>query len=877
MVNQLMSVEHPEHLRPVIARLTTLATDLHWTWNHGGDAFWRSIDANVWERTRNPFVVLQNLSIAKLGRLWEKQEFRHELDRLAQALEAYETRPRWGAEVFPAPDVEVQATDGAAPPQVAYFSMEFGLGTALPLYAGGLGILAGDHLKAASDLGVPLVGVSLMYHEGYFRQTFDPAGHQQEIFAHIDSRNLPLRPLSLAGEGWQRITIDFPGRTVYLRVWEARVGRVRLYLLDSNDPLNNPSDQGITSRLYGGSREERLMQAIVLGIGGWRLIEALPDPIQVLHLNEGHAAFATIERARCCMEREQISFWEALWATRAGNLFTTHTPLPAAFDVYPAELLAKYSSAYTPALHVQPDELAALGRADVGAPAADVGAPAADVGAPAADFNMAYLAMRTCARANGVSELHGRVSRHIFRPLYNHWPEAEVPVQHVTNGVHVPSWDSPWSDEIWTEACGKDRWLGVETDLCAAMTSVDNETLWNACGRERADLVGYVRERLGRQLAMQGADEERVREAAVSLDPNVLTLGFARRFTAYKRPNLLLTEPERLARILTNRDRPAQLIIAGKAHPEDTHGKLLLKSWIEFANRDDVRGHVVFLYDYDIPLAQELVQGVDVWLNTPRRPWEACGTSGMKVQINGGLNLSTLDGWWAEAHEPDYGWAIGADPSADIERDFRAGAAAGHGDEQDAEALYQLLEHSVIPEFYQRDEHGVPLAWVNRIRKTMADLVPRFSANRMVRQYAQSYYLPALQGFRSRISQGAARAQQLAAWSTRLHAHWPNIHWGSISFAPEDAGTLVCVQVYLGDIQADDVCVQLYADPVAEHPGYCRAMSRSEPIPGARNGFVYRLTLTSERPLEHFTPRVIPNPALAEIPMECPLVRWRQR
>jgi glycogen phosphorylase len=851
--------EQPEPIRAALDQLTRLSHDLHWTWNHGGDAFWRSIDASVWDQTRNPFVVLQNLSMAKLRRLCADDAFRSELQRLEEALQGYEHRPRWGDDVFAATGPEPRS--GAdTPPQVAYFSMEFGLGTALPLYAGGLGILAGDHLKSASDLGVPLVGVSLLYHEGYFRQSFDQAGNQQEIFAHIDSRNLPVRPLTVTGDSWQRITLDFPGRKVHLRVWEARVGRVRLYLLDSNDPLNNPRDQGITNRLYGGSREERLMQAIVLGIGGWRLIESLPWPVDVLHLNEGHAAFATIERARFCMEREGISFWEALWATRAGNVFTTHTPLPAAFDLYPTELLAKYGSVYPSASQLKPEELAALGRAG-----------AADSGA---DFNMAYLAMRTCARANGVSELHGRVSRHIFGTLYSSWPEHEVPVGHVTNGVHVPSWDSPWSDEIWTRACGKGRWLGVEADLGDAITSVPTETLWEACGRERADLVDYVRGRLGRQLAMQGADEAEVHAAAVALDTNVLTLGFARRFTAYKRPNLLLHDEGRLARLLTHPERPAQLIIAGKAHPDDGHGKLLLQRWIAFSRRDDVRGHVVVLQDYDIPLAQELVQGVDLWLNTPRRPWEACGTSGMKVQVNGGLNLSTLDGWWAEAYRPDYGWAIGPDPGADIAQDFRAGAAAGHGDDDDAREFYRLLEEMVIPEFYARDEQGVPQRWVERIRRTMADLVPRFSANRMVREYCEGYYLPALDEVRARMEEHAALARQKSAWACRLDAHWPNIHWGNLSFTSAEGGWLVTVRSYLGDIEAGDVCVQLYAEATAEHPRYCRPMTCIEAIPGARNGFVYRHMMNTERPPEHFTPRVIPNPGLARIPMECPLIGW---
>jgi glycogen phosphorylase len=848
----------PDGLRAVLEQLTDLTHDLHWTWNHGGDAFWRGLDSAVWEQTRNPFVVLQNLSIGKLRRLCDDEAFRAELERLQRAKEAYETRPRWGDEVFPGADASAPAS-GGPPPQVAYFSMEFGLGTALPLYAGGLGILAGDHLKAASDLGIPLVGVSLLYHEGYFRQSFDAQGRQQEIFAHIDSRNLPVQPLSPSGDSWQRITIEFPGRTVYLRVWEARVGRVRLYLLDSNDPLNNPRDQGITSRLYGGTREERLMQAIVLGIGGWRLIESLPEPVSVLHLNEGHAAFATLERARCCMEREGISFREALWATRAGNVFTTHTPLPAAFDVYPTDMLAKYGSAYAPALHVTTEELATLGSGPSGADG---------------EFNMAYLAMRTCARANGVSELHGRVSRHIFAPLYPRWPEAEAPVAHVTNGVHVPSWDSPWSDEIWTQACGKGRWLGLADDLGDAMAEVATETLWDACGRERADLVDYVRSRLARQLAMQGADAATVHDGGVTLDPNVLTLGFARRFTAYKRPNLLLQDPARLARLLNHRDRPAQLIIAGKAHPEDTHGKDLLQRWIEFTRRDDVAGRVVVLQDYDIPLAQELVQGVDLWLNTPRRPWEACGTSGMKVQVNGGLNLSTLDGWWAEAYAPEYGWAIGADIGADIEQAFRAGAGAEHGDERDAAALYELLENSVIPEFYDRDAQGIPQRWVERIRRTMADLVPRFSANRMVREYGESYYLPAIARFRARTANECAEARRLAAWSARLDDHWSNIHWGDLTFAHGEAGREAAVRVYLGDIEADDVCVQLYANAAAGHDRYCEPMERIEPIPGARNGFVYRRPVPDDRPWEHFTPRVVANPALAQVPMECPRISW---
>lgn len=857
----LASPDHPAELQRVIARLTELATDLHWTWNHGGDAFWESIDEEVWGQTRNPYVVVQNLSAKRLTSLCGDPEFEAELARLIEASREYQSRPRWGDRVFPGGNSEEASGQPAElAPQIAYFSMEFGLGAALPLYAGGLGILAGDYLKAASDLGIPLVGVSLMYHEGYFRQSFDAGGQQQEIFAYIDSRNLPIQPYSPQRNGWLRIPIEFPGRRVYFRVWEARVGRVRLYLLDSNDPLNSPRDQGITSRLYGGSKEERLMQAIALGIGGWRLIETLPQPVSVLHLNEGHAAFATIERARYHMEREKVSFWDALWATRGGNLFTTHTPLPAAFDVYPASLLAKYNSAYARELHIGPDELAALGRSHDGE--------------PGGDFNMAYLAMRTCGQANGVSELHGRVSRHIFRHLYPRWPEDEVPVGHVTNGVHVPSWDSPWSDRIWTQACGKSRWLSPDTDLGEEIAGVDDTILWDARGRERADLVDYVRQRLQRQMAMQGADAETVQRATAALDPNVLTLGFARRFTGYKRPNLLLTDPDRFAAILADPDRPAQLIIAGKAHPDDGAGKQLLQRWIEFSRRPDVHGRVVFLHDYDIALAQELVQGVDLWVNTPLRPWEACGTSGMKVLVNGGLNLSTLDGWWAEAYRPDYGWAIGPDPEADIDSAMHTGAAAGHSDQADARHLYTLLEESVVPEFYRRDSRGIPRDWVDRIRRTMTDLVPRFSANRMMREYAEGCYLPAIDDFRDRSADGAARARQQGRWSARLAAHWDNVHWGSFVLTPEADGAAASVQVYLGDIEPDDVQVQLYADPADGQPGFCRPMARSEAVSGARNGFVYRLSVSSDRPPGHFTPRLIPNPGLGRVPMECQLISW---
>ena len=530
---------------------------------------------------------------------------------------------------------------------VAYFSMEFGLGEGLPLYAGGLGVLAGDFLKTASDLGLPVVGIGLLYQEGYFRQIIDAAGTQHEVYPFNDPGSMPIQPAQGPDGAWLHIRLDLPGRSLLLRVWQALVGRVKLYLLDANDPLNSPADRGITGKLYDAETEIRILQELVLGVAGWRVVEALAPEVEICHLNEGHAAFAVIERARAYMRRSGLSFWEALWATRAGNLFTTHTPVEAGFDRFPAEVLGKYPrylEAFLAEAGIALGELLALGRVRPD-----------DAGEP---FNMAYLAMRGSLLTFGVSRLHGHVSRRIFQPLFARWPEVEVPVGHVTNGIHVPSWDSPHADDLWTRACGKERWRGLPDELPPLVACLEDEELWAMAGEERQALIGNVRARLARQLGSRGYPPEIVAESANVLDPNVLTLGFARRFTGYKRPNLLLEDPARLARLLNDPARPVQLVLAGKAHPADQEGKQMIRDWIELAQRPEFRRRVVFLEDYDIALAQELVQGVDVWINTPRRPWEACGTSGMKVLVNGGLNLSERDGWWEEAYAPALGWAI---------------------------------------------------------------------------------------------------------------------------------------------------------------------------------------------------------------------------
>ncbi len=800
------------------------------------------MDPLIWEQTENPYVVLQNLSQERLEELANDTEFVKRLRHLAATHEAYCGQSGWYGETHA----------NAKLKRVAYFSMEFGLGKALPLYAGGLGILAGDYLKAASDLGVPVVAVGLLYQEGYFRQVLDADGWQQEIYPYNDSTSLPIQPVQAKSGAWLYVTLDFPGRPVRLRVWQAQVGRVRLYLLDSNDPLNSPSDRGITSKLYGGGQELRLVQEIALGIGGWRALKAMGLEIDVCHLNEGHAAFVTLERARHFMNDNKVDCWEALWATRAGNVFTTHTPVAAGFDTFQPELLLKYGQQYAERIGVAHDDLIALGRKNPG-----------DLQEP---FNMAYLAIRTCSMTNAVSRLHGEVSRHIFKDLYPQWPESEVPIDYITNGIHVPSWDSAWADQIWTKACGKGRWLGTQEELSSSIEELSDETLWTFRGQERADLVMHARQRLAMQLGQRGADPDSVAQAQDVLDPNVLTLGFARRFAKYKRPNLLLHDQQRFIRLLSNLDRPVQIIVAGKAHPQDEQGKYYVQEWARFVQRPEVRIHAVFLEDYDIALAQEMVQGVDVWINTPQRPWEACGTSGMKVLVNGGLNVSVLDGWWAEAYSDEVGWALG-DGQDHLQESWNGVVA---------EQLYQLLEDEIVPMFYNRDATGIPRDWVTRIRASMSRLAPQYSTNRMVQDYVEAMYLPAAADFQRRCAQQSRLARELRIWEFELNHHWQKIHWGNLKIDEEVDGWSFAVQVYLGEIPADFVQVQLYAEPADAGETVVQVMECWANIPGAMNGYLYQGRACTQRPASDFTPRIVAYHPEARVPTESKLIAWWQ-
>lgn len=823
--------------------LVNLAMDLRWTWSHSSTEVWKSLDPEVWERTGNPLLILQNVTQARLEQLRENPAFKKGLERLVQERTDYLKYPRWFNRRYKEKPFS----------PIVYISPEFGLGEALPLYAGGLGILAGDYLKTASDLGVPMIGIGILYQEGYFRQILNEDGWQVEAYPYNDPTGLPIRPALNPSGGWLRITLELPGRKLLLRIWEVIVGGVTLYLLDSNDPLNSPSDRGITSKLYDERREIRLLQEMVLGICGWGVVEALGIKAEICHFNEGHAAFAVLERAKSFMKAAKQPFPVALWATRAGNVFTTHTPVAAGFDLFPPALFSRYFHDYAESLGIPMEKLLALGRLDP-----------SNSDEP---FNMALLAARGSIEMNGVSQLHGQVSRRIFQPLFPRWPENEVPVSYITNGVHVPSWDSEEADKLWTQARGETCWLEPVEDLTGAIESLSDPELWEFRSRSRRALVDYVRHRLEHQLQQYGADPQTVQEAQHALDLNALTLGFARRFTAYKRPNLLLFDPDRLIRILGHPERPVQLIVAGKSHPQDDEGKRMIQQFIQFGNHSDIcRRHVVFLDDYDMSLAKQLVQGIDVWINTPRRPWEACGTSGMKILVNGGLNFSELDGWWAEACRADVGWSLG-DGREHLEPEWDAVEAA---------RLYEILEKEIIPEFYDRNAQGIPVRWIKRVRTSMAKLTPRFSTNRMLYEYVQKVYLPSREKFRRRTADNGRLAKELYSWYTDTNHHWAQMHLGRMQVEKKDDGWSFRAPAYLGELDSAYVRVEIYADPLDRGGAISQPMERGEPLQGVLNGFLYQGSVKTHRPQEHFSLRIVPVHSEARVPLENCNILWQR-
>lgn len=778
-------------LPPQLERLRTVAANLRWAWNPDAIALFRRLDDQLWEETKhNPVLMLGTIEQSKLEDAAHDEAFLLHLERVADELEAYlASNHTW-----------FDRYHGAVErPMVAYFSPEFGVTDCLRIFAGGLGLLAGDHLKSASDLGVPLVAIGLLYQQGYFRQMLNDAGWQQEFSAENDFHNLPLELVRTEAGVPLRVTAPLGDHDVLAQVWRAWVGRIALYLLDTNIDENLPEDRDITDQLYGGDLETRIRQEIVLGIGGCRVLWALGLDPQVFHMNEGHSAFLALERTRRLMEKTGLTFDQAREAASAGLIFTTHTPVPAGHDAFPAHLMDKYLTAWTASFGLGRRELLALGRRNPN-----------DENEP---FGMTVLALKMGAYFNGVSELHGVVSREMWQVLWPDVPTPEVPIGHVTNGVHLRSWVSEELGEYYDRYIGP-RWRNEPTNEedWRQAGQIPAEELWRLHNRRRERLILFARRRLAQQLANRGVAQAEINRASEVLDPEILTIGFARRFATYKRATLLLRDMERLARIVNDADRPVQFIFAGKAHPRDDAGKELIRQVVLASRRPELRGRLVFLEDYDIEIARFLVQGVDVWLNNPRRPMEASGTSGMKAAANGVLNFSTLDGWWAEAWEaqagiPDpVGWAIGR---GEVYENW------DYQDQVEAEDLYDVLEKDIIPTFYDRGTDGLPRGWIARMQATIEKLCPFVNAHRMVCDYVEQFYLPSAAQYQALAGETLEGSKALAEWKARVRQGWEDVRVEAINAespgeVPVGSSVRAQAMVHLGSLKPDDVRVEMY-------------------------------------------------------------------
>ncbi|GAB1812340.1 alpha-glucan family phosphorylase [Mycobacterium sp. MUNTM1] len=858
------------HLPERLTALDQLSTNLRWSWDKPTQELFATIDPELWERcASDPVALLGAVDPARLDELAMDEGFLGRLDALTADLNDYLSRPLWYQ--------QRQEQGAEMPAAIAYFSMEFGIAEVLPNYSGGLGILAGDHLKSASDLGVPLVAVGLYYRSGYFRQSLSADGWQNETYPSLDPQGLPLRLLTDATGEPALVELMLPDAAqLHARIWVAQVGRVPLLLLDSDVPENEHDLRSVTDRLYGGDQEHRMRQEILAGIGGVRAIRAfteihgLPAP-EVFHMNEGHAGFLGAERIRELMTGPGLDFDTALTVVRSSTVFTTHTPVPAGIDRFPVEMVRLYFDDHAGDA-AESGEKAATSD---GTPVLLPGVPTARILALGAEddptkFNMAHMGLRLAQRANGVSSLHGRVSRSMFNELWPGFDASEVPIGSITNGVHARTWAAPQWLQLGRELAGSDSFS--DPGVWLRLKQVDAGHLWWIRSQLRSLLVDDVRQRLRRSWLERGASDAELGWIATAFDPEVLTIGFARRVPTYKRLTLMLRDPDRLEQLLLDSERPIQLIVAGKSHPADDGGKALIQQVVRFADRPEVRHRIAFLPDYDMSMARLLYWGCDVWLNNPLRPLEACGTSGMKSALNGGLNLSIRDGWWDEWYDGENGWEI---PSADGVAD------ENRRDDLESSGLYTLLEEAVAPKFYERDEHGVPPRWIEMVRHTVQTLGPKVLASRMVRDYVEQYYTPAAQSLRKTIGPaddaagggefGAAR--ELAAYRRRAQDAWPKIVITDVdSTGLPDSPVLgskltLTATVQLAGLAPDEVTVQAVVGRVDAGDALLEPITVEMSYTGTAEGGNQVFSTTTPLPLAGsvgYTVRVLPhNPMLA--------------
>ena len=842
----------PKPLEP----LRKLAYNLHWDWNVETKDLFRRLDRDLWESSRhNPVLMLGTISQARLQEVAEDEGFLAQMERASRQLDDYLQERTWYRKHRRDKNKETEC--------YAYFCAEYGLTDCLPIYSGGLGVLAGDHLKSASDLGLPLVAVGLLYQEGYFAQYLNADGWQQERYPINDFYNMPLHLERNADGSELRIEVDYPGRTVYARIWRVQVGTVPLYLLDTNIEPNNPYDHDITDELYGGDLDMRIHQEMMLGIGGVRALKALGYNPTVYHLNEGHSAFLILERIRKLIQEQGLSFYEAKQVAQATQVFTTHTPVSAGFDLFPPDKAMYYVGQYANIFGLSKEEFLGLGRENPG-----------DHASP---FSMAALALKTSSYTNGVSSLHGEVSRVMFQGLWPNLPLPEVPITSITNGVHARSVVAKSTQELYDRYLGP-SWSdkGADDPMWERVNSLPDEELWRNHERQRSELVVYVRERLLKHLRDRGAPPAELAQAHEVLDPSALTIGFARRFATYKRANLFMRDMERIKKIMMgNKDRQVQFVIAGKAHPKDMPGKELIRQIIHEIREAGIGDRVVFVPDYDIYLARMMVAGCDVWLNTPRRPREASGTSGMKASMNGLPNLSILDGWWDEADYVRTGWPIGHGETYDDPE---------YEDQVEANALYELFEEEVVPLFYNRDGEGIPRGWVAKMKDAIRLNTPVFNTARMLRDYAVNGYFPASDRYFAMTSDTYKPAKELAHWKQRLFDRWHDIKIEDIDIAaPADLmvnqSVSVKTRINLAGLAADDVQIELYQGAVNADGQIVNGLPVVMDYQGTdeHNNSIYTGDVTyNASGLQGLSLRVLPKHEYLSSPYEPGLVLWAE-
>lgn len=812
MIKPVATLSVVPNLPAPLQRLQELAYNLRWSWDHETFALFRRLDPDLWEKTNhNPVALLGLLSQERFDQIAQDAAFMASFARVTADFDAYMN----ATDTWYRSQVKVEKD-----PIIAYFSMEFGMAEALQNYSGGLGVLSGDHLKSASDLGLPMVAVGLLYQEGYFQQYLNADGYQQESYPVNDNAILPLQLQRNADGSPIKLTVPLPGRDLFFQIWKVQVGRIRLFLLDTNIADNpRPEDRNLTDRLYGGDRRQRIRQEILMGIGGVRALDALGLRPDVVHMNEPHSAFLALERIRVAMQEHKLNFAQASEVMKASSIFTTHTSVPAGLERFGYDLIDEHFTDYYRSLGLNREQFISLGRENMG---------------DYELFSMAVLALKLSSAANGVARLHGVVSRKIWRWMYPGVPEHEVPIGSITNGIHVQTWIS---DEMGTLL---DRYLGPawrdnddDPDIWKNVASIPDAELWSTHQRRRERLVAFARRRLRRQLERRGASQMEAAAADEVLNPDTLTIGFARRFATYKRATLIFRDIERLKRIVNNPERPVQFLFAGKAHPHDEEGKAFIRQIVNYARDPELRHSIVFLENYDMQIGRYMVQGVDVWLNNPRRPQEASGTSGMKVIYNAGLNCSTLDGWWDEGYSPEVGWAIG-------NGEEYPNVAYDQQEYIESQALYNLLEQDIVPLFYDRGRDGLPRGWINKVKHSMEVLAPFFNTRRMLKEYSRHYYFPAFERVRTITQPNLDKALTFAKWRQDLEGAWGQVKVKQVNIPADTVkvGTEIEITalVALGSLKPEDVRVQLYYGPLSTDGTIGVGGTAVDMTPASQNG-----------------------------------------